>query len=102
MKRLYISVIMLLLFSIPALSLAGDIKNSMPNQSEKFDRQAKPSNLTSHTFGVDSQGNTSVLTPNNSGGYIGVDSQGSAVIITPLRGQLGVDNQGNIWTIRPR
>jgi len=93
---------MLLLFSIPALSLAGDPKNLMPNQSKKFDSQENTSNLTSHTFGVDSQGNISVLTPNHSRGYIGVDSQGSAVIIMPLRGQLGVDSQGNIWTIRPR
>ena len=102
MERLYIFVIALLLFSISALSFAGDLKKSMPGQSEKFDSQANTPNQTSHTFGVDSQGNTSVLTPNNSGGYIGIDSQGSAVTITPLRGQLGVDSQGNIWTIRPR
>lgn len=73
-----------------------------PDGPKKPDIQGNTSNLTSNYFGVDSQGNTSILTPNNSRGYIGLDKQGSAVIITPLRGNLGVDSNGNIWTIRPR
>ncbi len=73
-----------------------------PTGSIKPDSQTNTSNPTSNYFGVDSQGNTSILTPNNSRGYIGLDKQGNAVIITPLRGNLGVDSNGNIWTIRPR
>ena len=73
----------------------------MPKGSKK-PNGASISNNSSNYFGVDGQGNTSVLTPNNSRGYTGFDRKGDAVIITPLRGNLGVDSNGNIWTIRPR
>ena len=90
---------------MPYYSIGDNKSNTSvltPNGSKKPDIQPNTSNLTSNYFGVDSQGNTSILTPNNSRGYIGLNKQGNAVIITPLRGNLGVDSNGNIWTIRPR
>jgi len=95
-------MIVLLLSLVPAISFASDPVTLTPNSSGGFTSQQNSSNLTSHTLGVDSRGNTSVLTPNHSGGYIGFDSQGRAVMVTPLRGNLGVDSSGNIWTITPR
>ncbi len=73
----------------------------MPNGSKKPNEANGPNNRLRY-FGVDSQGNTSVLTPNNSRGYTGFDRKGDPVTVTPLRGNLGVDSNGNIWTIRPR
>ncbi len=84
------------------LDTQGNAPSVVPKPSEGPDLQGNTTNPTSRYLGIDSQGNTSVLTPNHSGGYIGVDSRGSAVTVTPLRGNLGVDSQGNIWTIRPR
>jgi hypothetical protein len=102
MKRICFFIMILILFFLPTLSWAVSPTTLMPNRSGRFDNQRNNSNLTPHYFGIDSQGNTSVLTPNHSGGYIGFDSQGNGVMITPLRGNLGVDNYGNIWTIRSR
>jgi hypothetical protein len=102
MKRIVLFMIMLLLSLAPGISFASDPIPLRPNRSEGFTSQRNSSNLTSHPLGVDSQGNTSVLTPNRSGGYIGIDSRGRAVIVTPLRGNLGVDSSGNIWTITSR
>jgi hypothetical protein len=99
MGRIYLFMIAFLLI-VPGICFATGTLTL--NRSGGFDSQRNTSNATSHYFGVDSQGNTSVLTPNHSRGYIGFDSQRNAVIITPLRGGLGVDSQGNIWTIRPR
>jgi len=90
---------------MPYYSIGNNKSNTSvltPNGSKKPDIQTNTSNLTSNYFGVDSQGNTSILTPNNSRGYIGFDQQGNAVMITPLRGNLGVNSNGDIWTIRPR
>jgi hypothetical protein len=102
MKRIVLFIMVLLLSLIPAISFASGPATLTPNRSGGFNSQRDTSNLTSHSFGVDSQGNTSVLTPNRSGGYIGFDSQGKAVIVTPLRGNLGVDSFGNTWTITSR
>jgi hypothetical protein len=102
MKRIVLFIIVLLLSLAPRISFASDPAKLIPNRSDGGNSQRDPSNLTSHTFGVDSRGNTSVLTPNRSGGYIGIDSRGRAVIVTPLRGDLGVDSSGHIWTITPR
>jgi hypothetical protein len=123
MKRMCVSVVILLLFLLPGLSFAGDRMTLMPNPSERLNVKRDAGNKTSlqtpHpaplpsgerdrvrgallSIGVDNRGNLSGLTPNNSGGYIGVDSQGKALIITPLRGNLGVDSNGNIWTITSR
>ena len=90
---------------MPSSSSGNEKSNTSapkPSGSTKSNSQPSTSKLTSNYFGVDSQGNTSILTPNNSKGYIGVDKQGNAVTVTPLRGNLGVDSNGNIWTIRPR
>lgn len=89
----------------PYHSAAGDKGITLaphPTGSKKPDSRPGTSELTSNYFGVDSQGNTSILTPNHARGYVGMDQQGNAVMITPLRGNLGVDSNGNIWTIRPR
>jgi hypothetical protein len=102
MKRLFLFIIVLLLSLIPVISFTSTSIILMPNSSAVFNNQQNISNLTSHYFGVSSQGNTSILTPNHAGAYIGVDSHGKSVIITPLRGNLGVDSRGNLWTIRSR
>ncbi len=123
MKRIYLSAMISLLFLLPGLSFASDRMTLMPNSSERLDVKRDTGNKTSlqtpHpaplpsgerdrvrgallSIGVDNRGNLSGLRPNNSGGYIGIDSQGKALIITPLRGNLGVDSYGNIWTITPR
>lgn len=102
MRKILLLTIVLLLSLIPAIAFAGDPVNSVPKPSEKLDHSRNTSNPASHYFGIDSQGNTLVLTPNHSGGYIGFDSQGKALTITPLRGPLGVDSKGNIWTITSR
>jgi hypothetical protein len=118
MIKIYLFIGVFLLFLIPAFSFAleqltfpnplggpGSQQSApslAPKRSEGADHQGNTSNPTSHYLGIDRQGNTSVLTPNHSGGYIGVDNQGSPVTITPLRGNLGVDSQGNIWTITSR
>jgi hypothetical protein len=107
-----------LIFLIPALSFALEqsalpnpsgghgsdrtVPSPVPNRSEGLDNQANTPSQPPHFLGIDSQGNTAVLTPNQSGGYTGVDSRGGPMTITPLRGNLGVDSQGNIWTITPR
>jgi hypothetical protein len=116
-SKVWLFTAALLLFLIPALASALE-PSTLPNPSglgsqrsapslipkrpEGPDNQGNTSIQASHYVGVDSQGNTSVLTPNNSGGYHGVDSQGHPVTITPLRRNLGVDSQGNIWTITAR
>jgi len=90
---------------MPYYSIGGSKGNTSvltPNRSKKPDSQVKTANPATNYFGVDRQGNTSILTPNNSRAYIGFDQQGNAVMITPLRGNLGVDSNGNIWTVRPR
>jgi len=102
MKRIYVPAMILLLFLLPGFSFASDRTTLVPNPSQRLDSKRDAGNKTSLSIGVDNQGNLSGLTPNNSGGYIGVDSQGKALIITPLRGNLGVDSYGNIWTIIPR
>ena len=118
MNKIYVLTAAFLLLLIPALAFAfeqltlpnpsggvGSQRNApsvVPKPSEGPDHQGNTSNPTSRYLGIDSQGNTSVLTPNHSGGYNGVDNQGSPVTVTPLRGNLGVDSQGNIWTITPR
>jgi hypothetical protein len=102
MKRIALFIMVLLLSLAPGISFASNPIPLRPNLSGGFTGQQNSSNLTSHTLGVDNRGNMSVLTPNRSGGYVGVDSQGRAVIITPLRGNLGVDSSGHIWTITPR
>jgi len=115
MSKICLFIVAFLLFIIPAFSFAleqldfpkglGSQQNApsvVPKPSEGPNHQGNTSNPTSRYLGIDSQGNTSVLTPNHSGGYNGVDNQGSPVTVTPLRGNLGVDSQGNIWTITPR
>jgi hypothetical protein len=102
MRRKYVLVIALLIFLAPILALAEEYKTLAPSRSKGSTGQGNISNLTSRSYGFSSQGNTSVLTPNHSGGYIGFDGQGNAVLITPLRGNLGVDSHGNIWTIREK
>jgi hypothetical protein len=123
MKRICLLTMILLLFLLPGLSFASDRITLMPNSSKRLDVKRGTGNKTSlqtpHpaplpsgerdrvrgvllSTGVNNQGNLSGLKPNNSGGYIGVDSQGKALIITPLRGNLGVDSHGNIWTITSR
>jgi hypothetical protein len=74
----------------------------MPSPAQRLYGKRDTVNKMSLSIGVDHRGNLSGLTPNNSGGYIGVDSKGKALIITPLRGNLGVDSSGNIWTMTPR
>jgi hypothetical protein len=118
MERKYLFTI-ILLFLLSTLSCAGSYATLIPGPSVKAkshtnfsgimpydsigDNKSNTSVLTPNgSKKPDSQGNTSILTPNNSRGYIGLDTQGSAVMITPLRGNLGVDSNGNIWTIRPR
>jgi hypothetical protein len=118
-NKVYLFIAACLLFLMPVLCFAfeqstlpkpsgglvgsqGNVPSLVPKRSEELDHQGNTSNPTSRYSGIDSQGNTSVLTPNRSGGYIGVDNQGNPVTITPLRGNLGVDSQGNIWTITPR
>ena len=102
MKRKVLFITVLLYSLASGVSFASDPVLLTLKSSGGFTSQRDISNLKSHTLGVDSRGNTSVLTPNRSGGYVGVDSQGRAVIVTPLRGNLGVDSSGNIWTITPR
>jgi hypothetical protein len=102
MRRMYVPAMILLLFLLPGLSFAGDQMGRRPNRSEMFESKPDMLNRTPRRLGVDSQGNTSILVPNHSKGYIGVDSKGKALIITPLRGNLGVDSSGNIWTMTPR
>jgi hypothetical protein len=114
MKKISLFTAVFLLASIPSFSYGADYKLGIPDFQQKFNNQPVIPNppspppsvssppASSHAFGVDNQGNTSTLAPNNSGGYSGFDSRGNPVTITPLRGQLGVDSQGNIWTIRPR
>jgi hypothetical protein len=102
MKRIFLFIMVLLLSIVPGISFASDPIPLTPKSSGGFTSQRDTSTPTSHTLGVDSQGNTSVLTPNRSGGYIGFDSQGKSVMVTPLRGNLGVDSSGNIWTITSR
>jgi hypothetical protein len=119
MKRMYLLGMILLLFLLPGFSFASDRMTFMPNSSKRLEVERDAGNKTSLqtpppsgerdrvsgallSIGVDTQGNLSGLKPNNSGGYIGVDSQGKALIITPLRGNLGVDSNGNIWTIISR
>ena len=102
MKRIHILIMILLLCLVPCLSFSSDRTTLMPNPSQRLDSKRDAGNKTSLSIGVDNRGNLSGLTPNNSGGYIGVDSQGKALIITPLRGNLGVDSYGNIWTITSR
>jgi hypothetical protein len=117
MIKIYLLTAAFLLFLMPVLCFAFeqsalpkpsgglDTQRNTPDVIQKppqgLDHQGNTSNPTSHYLGIDSQGNTSVLTPNHSGGYIGVDNRGSSVTITPLRGDLGVDSNGNIWTIKP-
>ena len=114
MGKIWLFTAALLLFLIPASSFAleqldfpkglGSERSGpspVPKRPEGVDNQANTPSQP-HYLGIDSQGNTSVLTPNRLGGYIGVDGRGSPVTITPLRGNLGVDTQGNIWTITPR
>jgi hypothetical protein len=101
MKRLVFFMILLLLSCTPGISHTSDPIPLTPRDPGRVTSQQDISNPTSH-LGIDSRGNTSILTPNRSGRYIGHDSQGRAVIITPLRGKLGVDSSGNVWTITPR
>ena len=115
MSKICLFTVTFLLFIIPAFSFAleqltfpnglGSERSGpspVPKRSEGPDNQPNTPSQPPHDLGIDSQGNTSVLTPNRSGGYIGVDGRGNPVTITPLRGNLGVDSQGNIWTITPR
>lgn len=119
MKRMYLAIMILLLFVLPGLSFASDWMALMSNPWKRLDvkrdaevktsLQTPPPSVEKGrvrgallSVGVDNRGNLSGLTPNNSGGYIGVDSQGKASIVTPLRGNLGVDSSGNIWTITSR
>jgi len=115
MSKIFLFTAAFLLFLIPAFSFAleqldfpkglGGERSGpspLPKPPEGLENRENTPSQPSHYLGIDSQGNTSVLTPNQSGGYAGVDSRGGPVTVTPLRGNLGVDTQGNIWTITPR
>jgi hypothetical protein len=96
---MYLLTVILPLFLLSGLSFASDRMTLMPNSSKRLEVKRGAGNKAPLSIGVDNRGNLLGLTPNNSGGYIGADSQGKPLIVTPLRGNLGVDNHGNIWTI---
>jgi hypothetical protein len=86
MKKTYLFIITLLLYLVAVLSFASDRTAIRPNRSERFESKPNTSIRTPLRVGIDSQGNTSILIPNHSKGYIGVDSQGKALIATEVRG----------------